>query len=344
MRKCAQPRRGFTLLELTIVVTTIAILVALLLPAIQSAREMARRGSCTNNLMQLGVALRSYHETFGMLPPGCVNETGPVKQGGWFFNSADLAMREEVDADGNPVPFDPASYGYRVSWVAQILPHLGHDAVYRQVDFDRPWLSFLSDTDKQFAMQQYSKEQVTAENDAESGMIRGSNEVAIIRRGDIPRLDVLKCPSTFGGAVCDYAGCYDSQDVPIDVKNNGLLYLNSSVVLDDVADGAANTLLLGEKTSAGSEAGYLIGDASTLRNTGTSPGEKSRDLAGQQMMGVGAQVTNAQARGFASHHQHGCNFLLGDGSVRYIRDQLDLKILQQLANRQDGGLVSHQSF
>src|SRR5216684_1150993 len=69
---------GFTLIELLVVIAIIAVLIALLLPAVQAAREAARRAQCVNNLMQLGIALQNYESAHEVLPPGVVNETGPI--------------------------------------------------------------------------------------------------------------------------------------------------------------------------------------------------------------------------------------------------------------------------
>jgi prepilin-type N-terminal cleavage/methylation domain-containing protein len=102
-------RRGFTLIELLVAIAIIAILVALLLPAVQQAREAARRAQCKNNLRQLGLAVSSYYDSFAMLPAGCVNRRGPI------------ALR-------------PAGFHHSLFWA--LLPYVDQGAAYAQLDQD----------------------------------------------------------------------------------------------------------------------------------------------------------------------------------------------------------------
>src|SRR5262245_61553014 len=104
----ARRRVAFTLIELITVIGIIAVLIALLLPAIQSSRETARRIQCTKNLMQIGVALGNYASVHRVFPPGVVNEKGPIS------NLPD---------------------GYHFGWAVQILPQLEKAAHFRAFDF-----------------------------------------------------------------------------------------------------------------------------------------------------------------------------------------------------------------
>src|SRR5215208_3880924 len=100
-------RPGFTLVELLVVMAIIGVLVALLLPAVQAAREAARRGACQNNLRQIGAALHAYHASHALFPVGCIDKRVPKT---------------------NP-------NGRQLAWSATVLAELGEPMLARQVDF-----------------------------------------------------------------------------------------------------------------------------------------------------------------------------------------------------------------
>jgi len=95
-----QMRRGFTLVELLVVIAIVGTLVALLLPAVQMAREAARASQCKNQLKQIGLATHQYHDTMGRLPPGWIANQ-PEGVPGWGWASSLLLYLEQVPLDGS---------------------------------------------------------------------------------------------------------------------------------------------------------------------------------------------------------------------------------------------------
>jgi prepilin-type N-terminal cleavage/methylation domain-containing protein/prepilin-type processing-associated H-X9-DG protein len=293
-------RPAFTMIELLVVIAIIAVLIALLLPAIQSVREMARRTQCANNLMQLGLALGNYASTHRVLPPGVVNFTHPV-----------LNLPQ----------------GYHHSWVVQVLPFLEQRNVYQRFDFRRGV---------------YADENLTA---------RGT------------KIQTFHCPSSPFGQT-SYAGCHHDVEAPIDVDNRGVLYLNSHVAYDEITDGLANTILLGEVKNAAS-LGWASGTRATLRNTGTRINEHdptSPNLAGgvfrtpnppSQADNVATVVQTLVddgvlpigfVGGFSSYHPNGSNFLFCDGSVQFLKQSIDGYVFRLLGNRADGEIVDAEAY
>ena len=108
MSRRISPRRGCTLVELLVVIAIIGILISLLLPAVQACREAGRRTQCTNNLVQLGLALHNYELGHEVFPPGTVDAKGPVRN-------------------------EPR--GYHMSWLVQILPNVEETNAFQMIDF-----------------------------------------------------------------------------------------------------------------------------------------------------------------------------------------------------------------
>ena len=310
--------RGFTLIELLVVIAIISVLIALLLPAVQASREAARRCQCVNNLMQIGIALKSYENSFESLPSGVVNPTGPI-----------------VDA---PV-------GYHFGWIAQILPYLDARPLHRKLDFN---------------VGVYAPENGSARAVMLKSLICPSSP------GPFRMAPIGPTAPAWGDpALTSYAGCHNDIETPIDAKNNGVLFLNSHVRYEDIEDGSSNTIFVGEKALEVTQLGWASGTRSTLRNMGWLVNAKllsgppaaanvatADDLVeaaeGKAAAKPGVQGAGDAPRpivgGFASNHPGGANFVLGDGAVRFVKNTINPRVLQFLANRADGELLGSDQF
>lgn len=214
--------------------------------------------------------------------------------------------------------------GYHVSWLLQILPYLGERTAFNKFDFNK---SVYDPANKQVA--DY-------------------------------RIPTLRCPSnpTPGHS---YAGIHHDIEAPIDSDNNGILFLNSSVSYDDIPDGSSKTLFIGELTE-GNELGWVSGTRSTLRNAGTAINLNNANLFSgrtafedrfksedSESTSESSEIDDEKPKdktqllrfgGFSSHHTGGAHFGIGDGSVRFISENVSVPIYQALANRHDGQLIS----
>lgn len=273
-------RRGFTLIELLVVIAIIAILISLLLPAVQQAREAARRSQCKNNMAQIALATLNYEMAHGVLPPGTVNPDGPIVS--------------EPD-------------GYHMSWTVQLLPYLDQTPLFLAVDFSK-------------------------------GAYDQSEEITEAS------MSVLICPSSPSptGAV-SYAGCHGGTEVQIAEDNEGVFYLNSRVRYRDIPDGSTNTIFFGEKVWSSAELNWLSGTRTSLRNTGHEPNQlpsirDSREKLYQSNQTPDGMSDPAVVGGFGSWHFGGAQFALGDGSVRFLSENIDNLVYESLGKRADGTL------
>ena len=275
--------RGFTLVELLVVIAIIGILIALLLPAVQAAREAARRSQCVNNLVQVGLAVHNYEAAYQMLPPGTVNPEGPIRN----------------------VP-----KGYLVGWLVQILPFIEEQVTFKYVDFS---VGVYDDKNTPVAQTE---------------------------------IYVFNCPSD-GMAyargmrwLANYAGCHHDVEAPIDADNHGVLFLNSHVRMRDITDGTSHTIFVGEKKVDAIDLGWMSGTRATLRNTGTPIDQTPvvREKGESFVLEEEGQASDLSVGGYGSYHPGGANFLLGDGSVRFVSETIDQSAYEQLGHRADGKL------
>ena len=278
-------RIGFTLIELLVVIAIIAILIALLLPAVQQAREAARRTQCKNNLAQIALAAMNYEQAHEVLPPGTVNQTGPIKSD---------------------------KKGYHMSWTVMLLPNLDMGPLYRHVDF---------------AKDVYAQEEAFLNARVATFVCTSDGRT----NREAPR--------------SNYAGCHNGTETSIDADNDGVFFLNSAVSFAAIPDGSTNTIFFGEKIQTAADIGWYSGTRATLRNTDMKPNEMFR-LNQAKPINWGTTVPShlvdiSKVGGFSSHHTGGCHFSLGDGSVRFISENIDLVTFHNLGNRRDGEILSN---
>lgn len=318
--------RAFTLVELLVVIAIIGILVALLLPAVQAARESARRMQCTNNLRQFGLAHLNYESAFGHFPDG-----------------------QSVDQDGCQ-PGD-ACRGW--SHIHLTLAYFEQGIVADLIDFNHSsgWLEFLGELpaseQQQLRFQRMSvllcPSLTLWEEQAESGY----------------RKDYFGC---FGGRGHSKSqptsrfGDFDPLTTPLDSPNgsladDGVLYVNSSTRLSEITDGTSKTFLAGESYYGvrGADPGYNTCDGGqpvwfhsgsgfggaetvharalrgTIRWINYEDPDGCRDQQDQNEVPFGSQHAGA-----------GCNMLFADGHVEFLAEAINFNLYQAMSSRATG--------
>jgi len=298
------PRSGFTLVELLVVIAIIGILVALLLPAVQAAREAARRMSCSNNLKQIGLALLNYEDTHKTFPPGRMGCDG------W---SADVCKDKKASQK-------PGTSGF-----VMILPQLEQQGLYDAFGgFEKGALHPVT--------------QGTTMNDV-AGWSNGLAEPRATRPEVFVCPSDISEPLRGGDATGSYAFCkgkngptFGIDQVRVKQYNNGMFMYVLAKKMADCRDGLSNTLFVGEVIESHTEPcsnRWNLGSRhlDSLRTTdnplNTPCGE-----------GVVVNLYGYRATGaFASYHAGGGQFAFGDGSVHFIVENIDLVTYRALATR-----------
>jgi prepilin-type N-terminal cleavage/methylation domain-containing protein len=304
--------RAFTLIELLVVIAIIAVLIALLLPAVQSAREAARRAQCSNNLVQLAIALQNYDGSFERLPPGVVNDTSPVLD---------------------------QPKGYHFGWLTQILPYCEQRNVYNHLNFKLG----LYET-QNFTCRTMLVDMFLCPSDAVN-MRRGSTGLAMGSYAGCHN-DAEAPISANNNGVLFLNSSVRYEDITDGSSQTIFLSEKLNDGLDQGwASGTRASLRNMGSRSLGSRSrgpgGKILFDlAEEEQGTARGPILKGALSAAA----VDDQNALSFVGSFGSNHPGGQSVAMGDGSVRFLKTSMGSAVARRLANRADGELLSADQY
>ncbi|MEX1229030.1 MAG: DUF1559 domain-containing protein [Planctomycetaceae bacterium] len=322
-------RRAFTLIELLVVIFIISILMSLILPAVQQAREAARRTQCANNMKQLGIALTAYHDAHDSFPVGNYEE-------------------------------------YRGNWRIPILPYLDQANVYNQLRFEWPPSGYTPGGSWYDPQPFVAWTPTTVGNSVLNGLVLPVYKCPSSALPSISKIGVMRNFNEPGLQTHDYVGISGGMNdadpsgggaCTLEVNfghacHNGFLPPIRNTNFADCTDGASNTMIVGEQsgTTSGtdSRANYWGGwNGTSFGRDGLNdhPAVTVCEIVnGITTVRYSINAFNAPGGSqpwylnttMSSYHEGGCFALLGDGSVRFLSENMHLPTLIHLAVMNDG--------
>ncbi len=312
-RSARREHSAFTLIELLVVIAVLGVLVALLLPAVQAAREAARRIQCANNLKQVGLGFHSYHSTFQKFPVG----------GAGVASATNASIRQM----------------WRPSWGTSLLPFIEQSALYDTLDMDVPYLDAVNRAGGAEIVRTY-----LCSSAPKSTMLRpnGDTPTSSVRYG---RTDYggnygergLRCPPPH-----QCQNNYSDIGITDGVGRGALLFgKDGQLAMKSFLDGTSSTIMIGEAPE-GLHSIWIghknLFDQSAPISAHVVPGTQWQSCAPFLKSVEGNFCDFGQE--FHSYHPGGSMFLMVDGSTHFITEQLDLKIFSALLSRRGGEVIS----
>ena len=309
-------RSGFTLVELLVVIAIIAMLVTLLLPAVQAAREAARRTQCVNNIRNLALGLHNYHSAKSVFPPGFDSQTNRTEAWGWSTYT---------------------------------LPFLEEGALHDTLGVGEQRLADFFRENKpgspKFVAAVTPLELFRCTSDITPELLPGTGQGARHFRGN-------NTPGGYEPPTSNYMGSkgyFDNRcppGDPIGCKNTGIFYGDSKITVAKITDGTSKTFMIGERDFR-CKAGTWLG----ARNPPGAGMYGSYMLIARSNLRFNFPLTGAHntcTEGFSSAHEGGGNFAYADGSVHFLSNDIDFNngrggypnnlmgVYQRLGSRNDG--------
>ena len=331
---------GFTLIELLVVISIIGVLIALLLPAVQSAREVARRAQCSNNLKQMGLAIHNYHDAQGQFP--CA-----------YLSVESLLVPPNPMAPPYPVPdlanCDDMGPGW--AWGSLLLPFMEQVPLANSLNFNLPCWFPDNTTGTRTSIAVYLCPSVSVPETPFNVLDMNGDTLATFARSNYTASAGGPEPWALWPPFLDYNGIAD-----------GPFFRNSKVSMSSISDGLSNTVFLGEHSpvlSSKTWVGVVPGavDCPTPRFA-TSPCDVAAtqvqthsgpDIIPGLMTEVPPLIHQPNSRyckvcQMYSEHVGGCNVLMGDASVRFATMYINTYVWHALATRAGGEVISADSY
>ncbi len=331
-------QRGFTLIELLVVIAIIGVLIALLLPAVQSAREAARRAQCTNNLKQIGLAMHNYHSSNGGFPPPKIwPGSGRLNPGGLALNTTGFVM---------------------------ILGHLEQQAMHNAYNFSQTSCNSVYKNNTQVIGNYQVNTTVTS---ALLSVYNCPSDEQATTKTYQP--NTLTHYSMYEARRCNYVFCtgwytdYDSpgqQNYRSPRQYQGVFYMDLSSSVGDIKDGTSNTTMVGESPQEHISSVYGpywgVGTHTSTCGTVRPPFYQAKPYPSHvQWMpnanyhpATQAPTYNPRKLGYAwtmgSHHSGGLNMLFADGSVRFIKNSISAATWWAINTRDGKEVVSSDQY
>jgi prepilin-type N-terminal cleavage/methylation domain-containing protein/prepilin-type processing-associated H-X9-DG protein len=300
-RQC-QARRGFTLIELLVVIAIIGVLVALIMPAVQSAREAANRTQCLNNLKQLGMAAQEYHDAFGSF------------MSGWYCNAGTDPVTG-TPYDSNCLQNQPQTYYW--NGLTGLFLKMELNTNYAALNINLPVNDLSNVTATRFTMNVWvcpsNRRPTSVNSTTTTGVTTLTRKLGPSDyRGNWAAGYVVGCPNPLSDPTCSY-------------WDNGVTYMNSTVTQADITDGSSNTALIGESISGTWSQGTDCCVRTTVDRTINRPIISN---------GVSFNIY------WQSKHPGLVNFAYCDGSTRSIKQTIDKNVLVRIMTRAGGEAMS----
>jgi prepilin-type N-terminal cleavage/methylation domain-containing protein len=305
-------RRGFTLIELLVVIAIIAILIGLLLPAVQKVREAANRMKCANNLKQIGLALHNYQSQNGYFPPGAVTNStaaGPTR------------LRERLGIS------TPSNH----SWTPFLLPFIEQDNLHKLYNFNADWYAPANQQVRETLVPLFLCPSAPAGTNRFTAKTVGGFSIRAAP-GDY-------APDNAYGAPLEGLGLVD-----VAANRDGVLEVNEAWSVAEIRDGTSNTSVIAE--DAGRPGRWRAGK---LTGTGQNDGgwaDRDNEYITHGFTADGASDpgpchTNCTNNNEVySFHQGGAFHVFADGSVHFIKANMDIRLFVKLLTRSGEDIIT----